>query len=543
MATNRQSKGRKAGLGGAMGGNRGGVAGSARGGAAGGKRGGAGRGAPAEVGKARGGAAGAADLLEMDEAVALLKTTRPTFYRWLRSGKIKGMKLGRQWRFYRDDVERFLKGEGPRIDLPADITPLIRTLSARVTELGGKLPPPDEAGELRDAAKLMILIGALSSCSDIHITCHVEGTQNVAVVRHRIDGVLHETARIDMRLLPAVVEEWKRMAACDVHEKEKPQDGRILMDFREVGSEKLLDLRVSFLPTALGESLTVRILDRAAVDLRLDRIDYAPADRERILRALHAQWGLIVCTGPVGSGKTTVLYSCLTEIARPEIKVMSVEDPVEFLLPWVTQVAVRESVGLTYERAVWSILRSDPDVILIGEMRDLNTLIAALKAALTGHIVMTTLHTNDAASALKRMVDMGGEPFVIGDSTKLVIAQRLVRQLCPHCSVGETPDANRLDRAAGAARAGGLNWNTLQLKFRKAVGCDKCGKTGFRGRTVIAETLEVTGEIGRALRNGASTDELRALAVSQGMTTMAADGVRRAAAGVTTLDEILRVVG
>lgn len=486
------------------------------------------------------------ELVSLDAAVEMLKTTRPTFYRWVRSGKLKAMKLGRQWRFYREDVERFLKGEEPRIELAADITPLIEALKGRIADLGVKVPALDAASDLRRAVDYMILVAALSKASDIHITSHLEGTKTVVAVRNRIDGVLHEVARFDPRLLPAVAEEWKRMAACDVREKEKPQDGRIMIEFAEFGGAKaddVLDMRVSFLPAALGEAVTVRILDRSAVDLRLDRLDYAPKDRERILRAAHGAWGLIVVTGPTGSGKTTVLYSCLNELSGPGLKVLSVEDPVEYFLPWTTQVAVNEKAGMTFARAVRSMLRSDPDVILIGEIRDYDTMAASMEASLTGHRVLTTLRADEAARALKRMVEMGMDPFVVADSTKLVMSQRLVRALCPACSVEDKPDSSRLDLAAEAARKGGLDWHALEPKFRKAVGCEKCAKTGFRGRAVITETLEVTPEIGRALRNGASVDELRALAVQQGMTTFAADGVRRAALGQTPLDEVLRVIG
>ena len=494
-------------------------------------------------------AAKVAELIGMGEAVEMLKTTRPTFYRWVRSGKLKAMKLGRQWRFYRADVERFLKGEEPRIDLPADITPLIDALRGRIAELGAKVPSLEGISDLRRATYCMILLATASKASDIHITSHIEGAQPVAVVRLRIDGVLHEVARIDVRLLSAVVEEWKRMAACDVHEKEKPQDGRIMIEAKELGGAggakegEVLDLRVCFLPAALGEAVTVRLLDRAAVSLRLDRIDYAPKDRERILRAVHSPWGLMVITGPVGSGKTTTLYSCLNELAGPGVKIMSVEDPVEYYLPWTTQVAVREAAGKNFAYYVRAVLRSDPDVILIGEMRDYETLCAAMQSALTGHVVMTTLHADEAARALKRMVEMGMDPFVVADSTKMVMSQRLVRALCRHCSAEDTPETKRLDLAAEAARKGGLDWHTLQPAFRRAVGCEKCAQTGFRGRTVISEVLDVTPEIGRALRAGASVDELRALAVGQGMTTFAADGIRRAVNGQTSLDEVLSVIG
>ena len=488
------------------------------------------------------------ELIDMEQAIALLKTTRPTFYRWLRAGRIKGMKLGRQWRFYREDVERFLKGEAPRIDLPADITPLIKALRKRVKEAGGRDVSPEGATPVERVTSLIIVLGVVTRASDIHITPHMAGdeTETKAHLRYRVDGVLHRAAEIDLRLLPAIVEQWKRMAACDVHENKKPQDGRIVVRLSELGdsrSDKTIDLRVSFLPACMGEAVTVRILDPAQVTLDLANIDYAPDVRERLLRAVHAPWGLIVVTGPTGCGKTTTLYSCLREVTRPEVKVISIEDPVEYFLPWVTQVQVMTSAGLTFPRAARAALRSDPDVILLGETRDAETLWIVHEAALTGHLVMTTLHTDEAASTLTRMVEIGVNPFVVGDATKLVLAQRLIRKLCPHCSVPEKPAANRLDAAGEMARKGGLEWRSLERKFRRPVGCPKCGETGYKGRTVIAEALEVSPEIGKALRDGASVDELRRIAVEQGMTTMPADGVRRAAAGETTLDEVMRVIG
>jgi type II secretory ATPase GspE/PulE/Tfp pilus assembly ATPase PilB-like protein len=307
--------------------------------------------------------------------------------------------------------------------------------------------------------------------------------------------------------------------------------------------EEEFDLRVCFLPATLGESLTVRMLDRSTSILTLDRIDYAPHDKELLLKALGAPWGLILIAGRTGSGKTTVLYACLNHLAGPECKIVTVEDPVQFLLPWAVQVQVRPDQGVTFPRAVRYVLRSAPNVILIDELRDIETLSLAQQAALTGHLVMTTLHVDEAAGALKRMVDIGAEPFVVAEATHLVLAQRLVRKLCPHCSVEETPRANQLDLAAEAARKGGLNLQSLKPQFRKPVGCDKCRMTGYTGRTVIAEALEVTPEIGRALRDNASLEELKAIAVGQGMTTMAADAVRRAAKGETTLHEITRVIG
>jgi len=483
------------------------------------------------------------ELLDMAQAIAVLKTSRPTFYRWLREGRIKGMKLGRQWRFYREDVERFLKGQEPRIELPADLKPLIRSLKKRVEALGAKDVAPEGASDVTHAVSLMIRLAVAMNASDVHIEPHVRsGAEGaVAALRYRIDGVLHPVADIDIRLLPAIDERWKAMAACDVHEKVRPQDGRILIKLADTGRQ--VDLRVSFLHAALGPSLTVRVLDPDVVrPLDLDGIGYSPADREKLLRAIEAPWGTVMVTGPTGIGKTTTLYACLNHLAGPERKLMTVEDPVEFFLPWVVQVPVRSRDGVTFPVALRSFLRSAPNVILVGEVRDFETLQIVHQASLTGHLLLTTLHADEAARALKRMVEMGSDPFVVADSTRLIASQRLIRRLCPVCSAEQEPAASRLEVAAELARAGGLDWTSLARKFRRPVGCAECHQTGFRGRDAIAETLEVTPEIGAALRRGASVEELRTIAVGQGMTTMAADGIRRAAAGTTSLDEVLRVL-
>jgi type II secretory ATPase GspE/PulE/Tfp pilus assembly ATPase PilB-like protein len=285
----------------------------------------------------------------------------------------------------------------------------------------------------------------------------------------------------------------------------------------------------------------LRILDRSSIKLHLDRIDYAPQDRERLLKAIRSPWGLVLLTGPTGSGKTTVLYATLNEITDDKRKVMSIEDPVEFLLPGVVQAGLNPRKGLTFAAALRGMLRSDPDVLMVGEVRDFETLMVSMQSALTGHLVLTTLHANDTPGGLKRMVDMGVDPFVVADATKLVMSQRLVRLVCKECAVAAEPDANQLELAAEMARSGSMGWPPAAPQWKKAVGCDKCAHTGYRGRTVVAEMLEVTPEIGKAMREGASRDELQRIAVSQGMTTMGADGVRRAARGETTLDEVIRV--
>lgn len=478
------------------------------------------------------------ELLDMDEAIAMLKTTRPTFYRWLRTGKVKGMKVGRQWRFYKSDIERFLRGQEPKIELPTDIGPLLASLTDRLKDAGGEDPSRGDDSPVLRTVAVLISLGVRMRASDIH----VEPYEKTAVARVRVDGVLHKVAEFDLRLLGPIVEQVKRMANVDVHEKRLPQDGRIGIALKQPDGTAELDLRVNFLPATMGEAITVRIIRRDEAALSLDRIGCAPADRDRLQRAIESPWGLVVVAGPTGCGKTTLLYACLNHLVRPAVKCMSAEDPVEYMIPGVVQVGINEQIGLTFERVVRSFLRSDPDVMLIGELRNSACLMVALQAALTGHLVMSTLHSNSAAGTLKRMVDMEAPPFVIGDATRLVSAQRLVRCLCPSCSVPADAPADQLDRAERLARAGGLDSNTLAKHFRKPVGCGECGQTGYRGRTLIAEMLEITPEVAQALRRGASVDEMRVIAVGQGMTTMAADGVRRAAEGRTTLDEVFRVL-
>ena len=477
------------------------------------------------------------ELLDMEQAIALLKTTRPTFYRWLRAGKIKGMKAGRQWRFYRADVERFIKGQQPRIELVADIQPLIAALTAKLTAVGAKANGVEAGEPVAKAVNLMIRLGLAMRATDFHLESQTDGRVSQLHLRYRVDGVLHTAVTSDVRLLPAIIEQWKRLGHCDVNVKSVPQDGRIVLDLDDTRA----DLRLCVIPTVLGENLTARFLRQGEVQRNLDQLPYSARDRATLRRHLQAPSGIVFCTGPTGSGKTTTLYACLQEVIKPGVKVMSVEDPVEYMLPGMTQMQTNLDWGLTFARALRSFLRSDPDVIMIGEMRDRETLEIAAQAALTGHLVLTTLHTDDAASALTRLLDIGIEAFILADTAKLVVAQRLVRVLCRECSVAAEPTASQLAQAQELAKRGGLDWATLPHKFRKAVGCAKCAQTGYRGRTTITEMLEVTPALGAAVRKGVRAEELRALAIKEGMTTMSADGIAKAAAGTTTLAEVLGV--
>ena len=473
-------------------------------------------------------------LLDMNQAIEMLKTTRPTFYRWLRAGKIKGMKVGRQWRFYGEDIERFLRGQGPRIALAADIGPLIRDLRGQLAGRGAPLPEGDGGDPATEAVRLMIHLAATAGASDLHLAAQSDGVH----VRLRLDGVLHRGAVYDARLHAAVVEAWKAMAACDIHQTELPQDGRILLDLPDIPAP--VDVRVSFLPAYGGEAVTARILRRDKIDLSLDRLDLAEGDREKLLRHLEAPHGMILVTGPTGSGKTTTLYSCLNHRNRPELKVVSVEDPVEVSLDGVVQIAARQHPSRTIPAVCRAILRSDPDIIMVGEIRDLETAELCAQMALTGHLVLTTLHTEGAAASLVRLVEIGVPPFMVGDTTRLVVAQRLVRRLCKACRRPGTPSGDELDQARQLAASKGLDWQSVAGTWQAPVGCKECRSTGYRGRAVIAEMLEVTPAIRTALRRGASPEELQTIAVGEGMTTMGAHGVTLAARGETSLAEVIR---
>ncbi|MBI3832461.1 MAG: Flp pilus assembly complex ATPase component TadA [Planctomycetes bacterium] len=478
------------------------------------------------------------ELIDMEEAIERLKTTRPTFYRWLREGKLKGMKVGRQWRFYKRDIESFLKGEEPRIDESMDMTPFMEQV-VRFEEIQtGKKSGSDFGTNVVAALNRMLLLAIASRASDIHLTPLIgrKSSEAAGVCSLRIDGAMHTVAEIEVRLLKPIIERIKIMSNMDLHERWAPQSNRIEIQV----SGKTFDLRVATLATANGEAVTIRILPQESMRFDLEQMNYSQSVQERIERYLRRPWGMMIVTGPSGSGKTTVLYACLSRMAGPERKIISLESPVEVSLPWVTQIAVVAERGLYYPAMVRAALRSDPDVLMISQIREAETLELAFEAALLGHKVLTALHTEEAASALRRMLDMGSNAYVASEATSLIVGQRLVRRLCSKCSVSGKPSDQEVSQAEIVARTGGLGWDNLNKAFRVPKGCSYCGGVGYRGRMLIAEALEVTPEIATALRRNANVDELRTLAIGQGLTTLTADGVRQAAEGLTTLDEVLR---
>jgi len=479
-----------------------------------------------------------ADLLSMDEAIARLKTTRPTFYRWLKTGKLKGMKVGRQWRFYAKDIEGFLKGESLRWDLPTDIGPLVNALRAHAGVKAPNLSALSDAERVALAVDL-VLKGAIKlGATDIHL----DSVRDKGRIRYRLAGTLSVAAEFDGRLLPALIAQFKTVTTvCPLDILNHPMDAKIMYD--EAGGN--YDLRFAFLPAIGGMVMNIRILPRDIAVEGLDWLGVNPVSRKRLDRVLSAkpgrQAGMVVFSGPVASGKTTALYAAVKEVATPERKVISIEDPVEGILHGVVQTPV--TGALPFPALLKAALRADANVIAIGELVNAETITLGLKAAMTGHIVIAGMNAASSARALKRMVEIGVAPYDIAEGIRLVTSQRLVRRVCRDCAVKDTPTAEELGWAAAAAAACGLDWEAQPRKFMKGAGCPKCGGTGFRGRIAAFEALEVTPAIAKLVREAASEEQIEALAVKQGMVTMAADAIARACAGETTLSQAMAETG
>jgi general secretion pathway protein E len=364
--------------------------------------------------------------------------------------------------------------------------------------------------------------------SDIHI----EPFENRLVVRYRIDGVLHEVESPPRRFSAAVISRIKIMANLDIAERRLPQDGRIRL--RIQGKE--IDLRVSTVPTMHGESVVMRILDKGGVALDFKRLGFDDDILERFLDALLQPHGILLVTGPTGSGKTTTLYTALDRLNKPDVKILTVEDPVEYQMPGINQIQVKPQIDLTFASALRSIVRQDPDVIMIGEIRDLETAQIAVQSALTGHLVLSTVHTNDAASTVNRLLDMGVEDYLLTSTIVGILAQRLVRTLCPVCKESHIALPEIVEQM-GLARF----TTDTEITLYRPKGCAQCSHTGYQGRISIFEMLPVTDPLRSLVMKHATAAELRAEAIREGMMTMYEDGLRKAVRGVTTFEEVLRV--
>ena len=377
---------------------------------------------------------------------------------------------------------------------------------------------------------LLLMSSIQKGASDIHI----EPYEREFRVRFRIDGILYTVMQPPMKFRDAITSRVKIMAKLDIAEKRLPQDGRIKIRFSDNGQSKEIDFRVSCLPTLFGEKIVLRLLDREKLMLDMTRLGFEPESLRRFETQIAKPWGMVLVTGPTGSGKTNTLYSAISKLNTMETNIMTAEDPVEFNLPGVNQVNVKDSIGLNFAAALRAFLRQDPNIILVGEIRDFETAEIAVKAALTGHLVLSTLHTNDAPSTISRLMNMGIEPFLVASSVNLICAQRLVRRLCPHCKEPHPlPPQGFIDIGMSAEEA------ETATAFR-AVGCEKCNNTGYKGRVGLYEVMEISEELREMILLGASSLELRRKAREEGMLTLRESGLCKVKEGVTSIEEVVR---
>jgi len=391
----------------------------------------------------------------------------------------------------------------------------------------------DSTGDDAPAIKLVNLIfqDAISKgASDIHF----EPYEKVFRVRFRIDGILHEYMTPPMNIKNKVLSRVKLIAGIDIAEKRLPQDGRIKTKLKINEMTKAVDMRVSSLPTIHGEKIVIRILDKDNLMLDLTKLGFEPISLERFDRNISEPWGIVLVTGPTGSGKTNTLYSAIQKLNSEDVNIMTAENPVEFNLYGINQVNIRDSIGLTFPAALRSFLRQDPNIILVGEIRDFETADIAIKSALTGHMVLSTLHTNDAPSTIARLINMGIEPFLVSSAVRLVIAQRLVRRLCQNCkTLSKIPAQTLIDIGFPPEEA-------KSVKIYDPKGCEKCTNTGYKGRIALFEAMEIDEEIREQILVGASTSELRQKSKEKGMLTLRMSGVEKVKQGLTSIEEVVR---
>jgi general secretion pathway protein E/type IV pilus assembly protein PilB len=414
------------------------------------------------------------------------------------------------------------------------VTKMIQDITEGEVEIGGHAAAgeADDGATVDADAPIIKLVNSLiveafkMRASDIHL----EPMSKSFRVRYRIDGVLHELKSPPKRLQAAIISRLKIQSNMSIAEKRVPQDGRIQT---QVGG-KMIDLRVSCLPTNHGESIVMRILDKEGLRLGLPELGFFTDDQQTFERLIGLPDGILLVTGPTGSGKTTTLYSCLNFINRPDRKIITVEDPVEYILSGINQVQVSEVIGMTFAAALRSMLRQAPNVIMLGEIRDLETATIAINASLTGHLVFSTLHTNDAPGAVTRLIDIGVKPFLVASSTRALMAQRLVRKVCRKCATPHMPSEAEL-------RALNIDPNRTQgATFLRGKGCGECSKTGYRGRFGIFEIFVIDDEARKLIYSKVPTSVLRARAREMGMRTLREDGARKVLAGLTTAEEVIR---
>ncbi|WP_433050244.1 GspE/PulE family protein [Dactylosporangium sp. CS-033363] len=409
-----------------------------------------------------------------------------------------------------------------------DLGEVAESLRAEATPAVSNLASLNEDAPIVRYVNSLLEQAIVNRASDLHLE---PGEHNMRV-RYRIDGVLHEVDTVPKHVQSALISRLKIMSNVDITERRVPQNGRITVEI----NQRAVDLRTATLPTVWGEKIVLRVLDTSGMDLKLSKLGFSAANYERFSTSFNKPHGMLLVTGPTGSGKSTTLYATLAEISKPTVNIITVEDPVEYRLPGVNQVQVDSKAGLTFAAVLPAILRSDPDVVLIGEVRDRTTAQLAVEAALTGHLVLSTLHTNDAPSAVTRLVEMGIEPFLVGSSVDCVLAQRLARRLCDWCKSEYPPTEAELI---------GARWpydvlGTPETLWRP-VGCRSCANTGYRGRIALHEVMPVSPDIEKLAIDRASAHEIQAVAYREGLLDLRVDGLMKAAEGQTSIPEVVRV--
>jgi len=436
----------------------------------------------------------------------------------------------------------------PREDILAEVARITRAAEAlgaqQAFEIVEELGADEENADLEmddgvSDAPLVRLVNSMifQAAEDGASDVHVEPQEDCLLVRYRIDGVLQEVQRIPKRLSNGVTTRLKVLAKLDIAERRRPQDGRISLNAAAAG--RLLDIRVATLPTVEGESVVMRLLDKSRKAPTLEELGMSEEMRAELREIVRRPTGALIVTGPTGSGKSTTLYASLAEINRPEINIITVEDPVEYRVGGVNQIQINQRAGLTFANSLRSILRSDPDVVMVGEIRDGETAKISIEAALTGHLVLSTLHTNDAPGALTRLNEMGVEPFLTGSAVSAVLAQRLARKLCSHCCELYSPTVDELLKARVSPGVAAMNDG---LTFYRKVGCPRCNQTGYRGRIGIFQLLKMSEEMESLAVQRATRDEMERAAIRGGMRTLWDDGLAKVAAGLTSIEELTRVV-
>jgi type IV pilus assembly protein PilB len=439
-------------------------------------------------------------------------------------------------------------GVAGREDIEAELRRLVRTSEAfgaraMVEEELGQVEEEEEADDLEvddgiSDAPLVRLVNSVifQAAEDGASDIHFEPQEDSLVVRFRIDGVLQEVQRIPKRMTPGVTTRLKVLAKLDIAERRKPQDGRISLNAAAAG--RMLDVRVATLPTVEGESVVMRLLDKSKKPPTLEALGLSVDMQAKLSELVMRPTGALLVTGPTGSGKSTTLYAALSQINRPEINIITVEDPVEYRLAGINQVQINTRAGLTFASALRSILRSDPDVVMVGEVRDGETAKMAIEAALTGHFVLSTLHTNDAPGALTRLNEMGVEPFLVGAAVTGVLAQRLARKLCTHCCEMYTPSVDELIRARVSPDVAAASDG---MAFYRKRGCPRCNQSGYKGRVGVYQLLTMSEQLESLAVQKASREDLERAALSEGMRTLWDDGLAKVAAGLTSVEELARV--